>query len=258
MLLSKLYMQRRGYATMRKSWPGPDVVCASESLSFDDYLKSIGDDKLVIDMLVGDLQRVIDYPARGFAIAQDVPGSVMDAYRRLTAAGYDSRLMEGMSRRGRRRPRPAGAVAGHARILRTACRRHRAHDHRDDAARGLAGRDPPQQRSAGAVVGTAGTAGRPRQRGRRHNVPVRHQGQPQPGPRALQTRQLRIVMFNPPRHPDGVTGDDVNRLTGLSDLAEVGPLALAAELGEHARAWRETRASDHALDDDAPAGEVRF
>jgi uncharacterized SAM-binding protein YcdF (DUF218 family) len=95
MLISKPYMQRRAYATMRKSWPGPEVVCASENLSFDDYLKSIGDDKLVIDMLVGDLQRVIDYPARGFAIAQDVPGSVMDAYRRLTAAGYDSRLMKG-------------------------------------------------------------------------------------------------------------------------------------------------------------------
>jgi hypothetical protein len=55
----------------------------------------IGDDKLVIDMLVGDLQRIIDYPARGFAIAQDVPGAAMDAYRRLTAAGYDSRLMKG-------------------------------------------------------------------------------------------------------------------------------------------------------------------
>jgi hypothetical protein len=69
-------------------------VCASESLSLDDYLNSIGDDKLVIDMLVGDLQRVIDYPARGLPIAQDLPGAVMAAYRRLTAAGYDSRLMK--------------------------------------------------------------------------------------------------------------------------------------------------------------------
>jgi hypothetical protein len=44
-------------------------------------------------MLVGDLQRVIEYPARGFAVAQDVPGAVMDAYRRLLAAGFDSRLL---------------------------------------------------------------------------------------------------------------------------------------------------------------------
>lgn len=93
MLISKPYMQRRAYATIRKSWPEADAVCASEDLSFDEYLKSIGDDKLVIDMLAGDLQRIIEYPARGFAVAQDVPSSVLDAYRRLTRAGFDSRLM---------------------------------------------------------------------------------------------------------------------------------------------------------------------
>jgi uncharacterized SAM-binding protein YcdF (DUF218 family) len=94
MLLSKPYMQRRAYATIRKAWPEVEPVCASEDISFDEYLKSIGDDKLVIDMLVGDLQRVIAYPARGFAIAQEVPADVTDAYQRLIAAGYDSRLMK--------------------------------------------------------------------------------------------------------------------------------------------------------------------
>ena len=58
MLISKPYMQRRAYATARKNWPEADVVCASEDLRFDDYVKSIGDEKLVIDMLVGDLQRI--------------------------------------------------------------------------------------------------------------------------------------------------------------------------------------------------------
>ena len=64
MLISKPYMQRRAYATIRKAWPEAEPVCASEDISFDEYLKSIGDDKFVIDMLVGDLQRVIEYPAR--------------------------------------------------------------------------------------------------------------------------------------------------------------------------------------------------
>jgi uncharacterized SAM-binding protein YcdF (DUF218 family) len=94
MLVSKPYMQRRAFATIRRSWPEAEAVCASEDLSFDEYLKSIGDDKLVIDMLTGDLQRIIEYPARGFAIAQDVPADVMDAYRRLLAAGFDSRLLK--------------------------------------------------------------------------------------------------------------------------------------------------------------------
>jgi uncharacterized SAM-binding protein YcdF (DUF218 family) len=94
MLISKPYMQRRAYATIRKAWPEVEPVCASEDISFDEYLKSIGDDRLVIDMLVGDLQRIIEYPARGFATAQDVPANVTDAYQRLIAAGYDSRLMK--------------------------------------------------------------------------------------------------------------------------------------------------------------------
>ena len=93
MLISKPYMQRRAYATARKLWPEVSIVCASEDLSLDDYLKQMGDDKLVTDMLVGDLQRVIEYPARGFAIVQEVPATVQDAYRRLLAAGFDSRLI---------------------------------------------------------------------------------------------------------------------------------------------------------------------
>lgn len=94
MLISKPYMQRRAYATARKRWSEVSIVCVSEDLSLDDYLKKMGDDKLVIDLLVGDLQRVIEYPARGFAIVQEVPARVQDAYRRLLAAGFDSRLIE--------------------------------------------------------------------------------------------------------------------------------------------------------------------
>jgi uncharacterized SAM-binding protein YcdF (DUF218 family) len=93
LLISKPYMERRAFATAGKAWPEVEAVCASEPLSFDDYLKSIGDEKLVIDMLVGDLQRVIEYPALGFAVAQDVPGNAEVAYRRLLDAGFSSRLL---------------------------------------------------------------------------------------------------------------------------------------------------------------------
>ncbi|MGV9497696.1 YdcF family protein [Streptomyces sp. NPDC003642] len=93
LLISKPYMERRSYATCRKLWPEVDVVCASEPLELDDYIKSIGDEKLVVDMLVGDLQRVIEYPRLGFAVEQDVPGEVYDAYERLLRAGFDSRLI---------------------------------------------------------------------------------------------------------------------------------------------------------------------
>lgn len=93
LLISKPYMQRRAYATTRKVWPDVEVVCASEPLTYDEYVTAIGDEKLVIDMLVGDLQRVIEYPAHGFAIAQHVPDDVNAAYQRLRDAGFDSRLL---------------------------------------------------------------------------------------------------------------------------------------------------------------------
>lgn len=93
LLVSKPYMERRSFATARKLWPEVEVLCASEPMEFDDYLKSIGDEKLVIDMLVGDLQRIIEYPKQGFAIEQDVPENVHAAYEDLIRAGFTSRLI---------------------------------------------------------------------------------------------------------------------------------------------------------------------
>ncbi|WP_327383304.1 MULTISPECIES: YdcF family protein [unclassified Streptomyces] len=93
LLVSKPYMERRSFATARKLWPEVEVLCASEPLELDDYLKSIGDEKLVLDMLVGDLQRVIEYPKLGFAIAQDVPEDVYDAYESLMSDGFTSRVI---------------------------------------------------------------------------------------------------------------------------------------------------------------------
>ena len=93
MLIAMPSMQRRAYATCRQVWPEVDVTCASQSLEFDDYLKTIGDDRLVVDMLVGDLQRVIEYPRHGFAIAQQVPQDVLDAYHALLNDGFTSRLL---------------------------------------------------------------------------------------------------------------------------------------------------------------------
>lgn len=92
MLVSMPYMQRRAFATCRKVWPAVDIVCASVPIEFDEYAKVIGNPPVVLDMIVGDLQRVMEYPQKGFAISQDVPNEVHDAYQRLIDAGYTSRL----------------------------------------------------------------------------------------------------------------------------------------------------------------------
>ncbi|MEV5363663.1 YdcF family protein [Streptomyces cellulosae] len=92
LLISKPYEERRAYATARKLWPGVEVVSASTPMTFAEYVDSIGDAHLVIDMLVGALQRLMIYPDQGFMIRQPVPDDVAEAYERLCQAGYTSRL----------------------------------------------------------------------------------------------------------------------------------------------------------------------
>ncbi|MFI0421086.1 YdcF family protein [Spongiactinospora sp. 9N601] len=94
LLISKPYMERRAYATARKLWPEVEFVCTSEPLDLEDYARSIGDAKLVIDMIVGDLQRVIEYPRLGYTIEQPIPAEVHDAYQALLRAGFTSRLLK--------------------------------------------------------------------------------------------------------------------------------------------------------------------
>nr|WP_203593716.1 YdcF family protein [Streptomyces sp. SID9124] len=93
LLISKPYEERRAYATARKLWPEVEVVNASTSMQFDAYVDSIGDSRLVIDMLVGALQRLLIYPQQGFMISQVVPEGVEMSYERLCAAGFTTRLV---------------------------------------------------------------------------------------------------------------------------------------------------------------------
>jgi uncharacterized SAM-binding protein YcdF (DUF218 family) len=96
-LVQKPYMERRSYATFRKLWPDKDVVVTSPKVSMDEYLRRYSNEALssdeVISIMVGDLQRIRLYPARGFQIPQDIPDEVRDAFDELVAAGYDKHLI---------------------------------------------------------------------------------------------------------------------------------------------------------------------
>lgn len=93
LLISKPYEERRAYATARKLWPEVEIVSASTPMTLDEYVDSIGDARLVIDMLMGALQRLMIYPDQGFMISQPVPTDVSEAYQRLRQAGFTSRLL---------------------------------------------------------------------------------------------------------------------------------------------------------------------
>ncbi|OMI84553.1 hypothetical protein BSZ07_38415 [Streptomyces sp. M1013] len=93
LLISKPYEERRAYATARKLWPEVEIVSASSPMTLNEYVDSIGDARMVIDMLVGALQRLLVYPEQGYLISQPVPADVIEAYERLCQAGFTSRLL---------------------------------------------------------------------------------------------------------------------------------------------------------------------
>lgn len=96
-LVQKPYMERRTFATFEKIWPGKTVRVTSPQLSLDDYLGRYSNASLtaddVISIMVGDLQRIREYPARGFQIPQEMPDDVWEAYQELVRAGYDRHLL---------------------------------------------------------------------------------------------------------------------------------------------------------------------
>jgi len=96
-IVQKPYMERRSYATFRKLWPGKAVIVTSPPLSLDEYLDKFSHESLsrddVISIMIGDLQRIKLYPAKGFQIDQEIPPDVWNAFNELVGAGYDTRLL---------------------------------------------------------------------------------------------------------------------------------------------------------------------
>ena len=97
-LVQKPYMERRAFATFRKLWPEKDVVVTSPQVSFREYVDAYANRTLsaadVVGIMVGDLQRIRVYPARGYQIEQDVPSEVIAAYDELIAEGFTNYLIQ--------------------------------------------------------------------------------------------------------------------------------------------------------------------
>jgi uncharacterized SAM-binding protein YcdF (DUF218 family) len=97
-LVQKPYMERRTYATFNKVWPGKRIAVTSPRFTLDEYLGRYSNEALspddVISIMVGDLQRIREYPARGFQIPQEIPDDVWGAYQELVRAGYNRHLMK--------------------------------------------------------------------------------------------------------------------------------------------------------------------
>jgi uncharacterized SAM-binding protein YcdF (DUF218 family) len=93
-VVQKPYMEKRSYATFKKHWPDKQLIVTSPQISFEDYPNDEIPLQRVINIMVGDLQRIKYYPEKGFQIHMDMPAEVWQAFESLVAAGYDQHLMK--------------------------------------------------------------------------------------------------------------------------------------------------------------------
>jgi uncharacterized SAM-binding protein YcdF (DUF218 family) len=86
-------MERRTLATFGQRWPEVDVIVTSPQISFDDYPRPDISRDDVINIMLGDLQRLTVYGEKGWSARQEIPADVQAAYERLVKAGYTRRLL---------------------------------------------------------------------------------------------------------------------------------------------------------------------
>lgn len=91
------FMERRIFAALKVYWPEIDAVITSPQLTIEEYInnsvKQGLDEKTVIDVIVGDFQRIDVYAKRGYQIPQYVPNEVNDAFKAMVQLGYTSQLI---------------------------------------------------------------------------------------------------------------------------------------------------------------------
>jgi uncharacterized SAM-binding protein YcdF (DUF218 family) len=92
-LVQKPYMERRAVATFNQQWPEAEVRVTSPQIAYGDYHKGYIDKDAMISVMVGDLQRIIEYPKLGYQTYQEVPANVLAAYNELIDLGYTNYLI---------------------------------------------------------------------------------------------------------------------------------------------------------------------
>lgn len=90
LIVCKPFMERRAYATFKKQYPEADIVVTSKNISYEDFMNNTNiSSDVFINVMVGDLERIKEYPKLGFQIEQDIPDDVWQAHEGLVKLGFD-------------------------------------------------------------------------------------------------------------------------------------------------------------------------
>ena len=92
--IQKPYMERRAHASLTKQWPDVEWQITSPELDFNAYCQGGISKALVTEIMVGDFQRILEYPKLGFQTEQFVDDQARAAYAFLIKKGFDGHLMK--------------------------------------------------------------------------------------------------------------------------------------------------------------------
>lgn len=93
LLVCKPFMQRRVWATMAVEWPEMPATVVSQKMTLEEYFTPELPPERVIPVMMGDLQRIWIYGAKGWSAPQQVPEDVMEAYGELVRLGFTQHLI---------------------------------------------------------------------------------------------------------------------------------------------------------------------
>ena len=93
----KPFMERRLCAAMGVYWPEINAVYTSPLLELEEYIvRTMAQgmtEKAVIDVLVGDFQRMDVYAKKGYQLPQEIPEACWQAFHALVELGYTGELV---------------------------------------------------------------------------------------------------------------------------------------------------------------------
>lgn len=93
-IVSKSYLSRRQLATGQKQWPEIEWYTEPPRISFEDYANDENELENMINLMVGDLQRLAVYYDMGYQTYVEIPGVIKEAYAYLVDRGYTRELLE--------------------------------------------------------------------------------------------------------------------------------------------------------------------
>jgi uncharacterized SAM-binding protein YcdF (DUF218 family) len=95
LIVTKPYMERRALATFEAQWPNKatKLHVTSQGGSIEQYCNEQHPYEDVVNIMLGDFQRIIEYPKLGYQSKQPVTTELLGAFEALKLAGFTKHLL---------------------------------------------------------------------------------------------------------------------------------------------------------------------